>query len=134
MDLLLFSIYLLPVTNCHLIPQLLIFGSLSSTRVGYGDRAKLAFSHLYLNEWDAQYETLPYPPSSGVYGFYTRDAFYEALGFAIKQVRYVLKIMRYLIRHYCFSTTKRRKSHSTAIPSSTHGDRLLHVLGCLNQF
>ncbi|VUZ46645.1 unnamed protein product [Hymenolepis diminuta] len=65
--------------------QLLLLGSLSSTRVSYGERAQIAFKHLYLYEWDPQYETLPYPPSSGAYAFYSREEFYEAVGFVMRQ-------------------------------------------------
>ncbi|KAL5971830.1 Mucolipin-3, partial [Taenia solium] len=65
--------------------QLILFGTLSSTRVSYGERAQVAFRHLYFRGWDPQYETLPYPPSTGVYGFYTRDEFYEALSFVLRR-------------------------------------------------
>ncbi|BHF82659.1 Mucolipin-2 [Sparganum proliferum] len=65
--------------------QLLLFGSLNSTRVSYGERAVIAFKHLYLIDWDPQYETLPYPPSTGIYSVYTRERFYQSIGFAIKQ-------------------------------------------------
>lgn len=65
--------------------QLLLLGSLSSTRVSYGERAQIAFKHLFLYQWDPQYETLPYPPSTGAYAFYSREEFYEALGFAMRQ-------------------------------------------------
>ncbi|VDN12039.1 unnamed protein product [Dibothriocephalus latus] len=64
---------------------LILFGSLNSTRVSYGERAVIAFNHLYLIDWDPQYETLPYPPSTGIYSVYTRDRFYEGIGFAVKQ-------------------------------------------------
>ncbi|VDM22920.1 unnamed protein product [Hydatigera taeniaeformis] len=64
---------------------LILFGTLSSTRVSYGERAQVTFRHLYFREWDPQFETLPYPPSTGVYGFYTRDEFYEGLGFALRR-------------------------------------------------
>ncbi|VDM03432.1 unnamed protein product [Schistocephalus solidus] len=65
--------------------QLILFGSLNSTRVSYGERAVIAFKHLYLIDWDPQYETLPYPPSTGIYSVYTRERFYESIGFAIEQ-------------------------------------------------
>ncbi|KAL7055598.1 hypothetical protein AAHC03_022848 [Spirometra sp. Aus1] len=65
--------------------QLILFGSLNSTRVSYGERAVIAFKHLYLIDWDPQYETLPYPPSTGIYSVYTRKRFYQSIGFAIEQ-------------------------------------------------
>lgn len=73
-------------SSSNFILQLLLLGSLSSTRVSYGERAQIAFKHLYLYEWDPQYETLPYPPSSGAYAFYSREEFYEAVGFVMRQV------------------------------------------------
>ncbi|KAM7540889.1 hypothetical protein Aperf_G00000046189 [Anoplocephala perfoliata] len=65
--------------------QLLLLGSLSSTHVNYSERAQLTFRHLYLYKWDPQYETLPYPPSVGEYAIYSREDFYESLGFAMRQ-------------------------------------------------
>ncbi len=66
--------------------QLMLFGSLNSTRIDYGDRTGLAFKHLYLLDWDPQFETLPYPPSAGIHAVYTREKLYEAVGYALKQV------------------------------------------------
>ncbi|KAL5104244.1 Mucolipin-3 [Taenia crassiceps] len=84
--------------------QLILFGTLSSTRVGYGERAQVAFRHLYFRGWDPQYETLPYPPSTGVYGFYTRDEFYEALGFVLRRYNETESLS---LNGYTFSDAKR---------------------------
>ncbi|KAH9277869.1 Mucolipin-2 [Echinococcus granulosus] len=84
--------------------QLILFGTLSSTRVSYGERAQVAFRHLYFRGWDPQYETLPYPPSTGVYGFYTRDEFYEALSFALRRYNETESLS---LNGYTFSDAKR---------------------------
>uniref|UniRef100_A0A5K3EJ61 PKD_channel domain-containing protein n=3 Tax=Mesocestoides corti TaxID=53468 RepID=A0A5K3EJ61_MESCO len=65
--------------------QLLLFGSLSSTRISYGERAELSFKHMYLLDWDPQYETLPYPPSTGIYSVYSREQLYSSVGFALRE-------------------------------------------------
>lgn len=54
----------------------------------------MVFNHLFLNDWDPQYETLPYPPSAGPYAIYTKEQFYLNVGFALKQVNIYLFLIK----------------------------------------
>lgn len=50
------------------------------------EKNTLAFKHLYVKKWEASFETLPYPPSTGQFAIYTIPEFYEAVNFAMDRV------------------------------------------------
>ncbi|VDP17357.1 unnamed protein product [Schistosoma margrebowiei] len=65
--------------------QLIEFGFYRAAHVSFGDVSHKAFCHLYLRQWDSQYETLDYPPATGDYAVYTINDFYEHVGYTITQ-------------------------------------------------
>ena len=48
---------------------------------------EVAFSHLFLQEWDVTREAPPYPPSAGPLAVYSKENFHQYLDFAIENVR-----------------------------------------------
>ncbi|TNN15036.1 Mucolipin-2 [Schistosoma japonicum] len=65
--------------------QLIEFGFYRAAHVSFGELSHKAFCHLYLRQWDSQYETLDYPPATGDYAVYRVNDFYEHVGYAITQ-------------------------------------------------
>ncbi|KAK4468151.1 hypothetical protein MN116_008316 [Schistosoma mekongi] len=65
--------------------QLIEFGFYRAAHVSFGDLSHKAFCHLYLRQWDSQYETLDYPPATGDYAVYKVNDFYEHVGYAVTQ-------------------------------------------------
>ncbi|CAH8860886.1 unnamed protein product [Trichobilharzia szidati] len=82
--------------------QLIHFGFNRAAHVSFGELSHTAFCHLYLHRWDSQYETLDYPPATGVYAVYTIDAFYEHVGYAITQFN---KTKELALGGYLFDST-----------------------------
>lgn len=66
--------------------QLYIFGVERGSFVDYVERNTIALKHLFLKDWNAAYETLPYPPASGVYALYEVKDLYAHINFAADQV------------------------------------------------
>ncbi|KAG5455200.1 Mucolipin-3 [Clonorchis sinensis] len=83
--------------------QLIVFGQDRSAHVSFGENSRLAFSHLYLRDWNPQYETLDYPPASGPYAAYQQDEFYLMLGYTITQFN---KTESIAIGSYLFTSDK----------------------------
>ncbi|CAE1281955.1 MCOLN3 [Acanthosepion pharaonis] len=65
--------------------QLYIFGVERGSFVDYVERNTIALKHLFLKDWNAAYETLPYPPASGVYALYEVKDLYAHINFAADQ-------------------------------------------------
>ncbi|CAL8083712.1 unnamed protein product [Calicophoron daubneyi] len=63
--------------------QIAFFGFGLSAHVQYADNSKVAFSHLFMKDWDPQYETLNYPPATGFFALYDETSFYEFIGYAV---------------------------------------------------
>lgn len=72
--------------------QLYIFGVERGSFVDYVERNTVALKHLFLKDWDAAYETLPYPPASGVYALYEVKDLYAHIDFAVSQYNKMDKI------------------------------------------
>ncbi|VDP79065.1 unnamed protein product [Echinostoma caproni] len=72
--------------NAPLLSSLIEFAFSRSSHVAFGEDSRLAFSHLFLREWDPQYETLDYPPAAGPYAVYERDDFFENIGYALTRI------------------------------------------------
>ena len=47
----------------------------------------LTFHHLFLQNWDASQETLPYPQAMGDFAVYTKEDFVQSINYAVIQVR-----------------------------------------------
>ncbi|KAK6183165.1 hypothetical protein SNE40_010694 [Patella caerulea] len=65
--------------------QVINFATLRSGRAEYLKGNELAFKHLFLEDWSASYETMPYPPAEGDYAVYTKQGFYDHLNYIISQ-------------------------------------------------
>ncbi|KAK6181081.1 hypothetical protein SNE40_009015 [Patella caerulea] len=65
--------------------QVIIFARFRSGRAEYLEGNELAFKHLFLEDWSASYETMPYPPAEGDYAVYTKQGFYDHLNYIISQ-------------------------------------------------
>ncbi|KAK6189007.1 hypothetical protein SNE40_005064 [Patella caerulea] len=65
--------------------QVLIFASQRSGTVDYFERNRLALKHIFLKDWEASYETMPYPPAVGEYAIYTKQNFYDHVNHIIAQ-------------------------------------------------
>jgi len=66
--------------------QLTLFASFRYANVNYTWDNRIAFSHLFLMDWDAAREVTSYPPPTGPNAVYTKEAFYNHLNFAVSQV------------------------------------------------
>lgn len=75
------------ILTTHFPFQLIEFAYSRSSHVEFGENTRLALSHLYLRGWDAQYETLDYPPAAGPYAIYEKGDFFENIGYALTRVR-----------------------------------------------
>ncbi|KAF8564128.1 hypothetical protein P879_05867 [Paragonimus westermani] len=87
--------------------QLIVFGMERSAHVSFGEDSRLTFSHLYLRDWDPQYETLDYPPAAGPYAVYEISDFYQNVGYVITQFNNTREIA---IGAYTFNS---RRPHMT---------------------
>lgn len=65
--------------------QLIMFGISRSSHVEFIEKSNVAFKHLFLKDWNAGYETMPYPPSMGAFAVYTIPDFYATLNFALNE-------------------------------------------------
>ena len=54
------------------------------------NRGDLTLRHLLLKEWDAGWETLPYPPTQGDFAIYDMDELTEQINYAVERVRILL--------------------------------------------
>jgi len=66
--------------------QLVMFGNARTSHVDFLEKSNVAFKHLFLRDWNAAYETMPYPPAMGAFAVYTIPKFYDMLDFALNQV------------------------------------------------
>lgn len=81
--------------------QLWFFGQDRSTHIDFVNSLGVTLNHLYLNNWSPNAETMPYPPTSGVFALYTKTDFTQAVEFAVHSVRNFLNcLLKKLIRLY----------------------------------
>ena len=52
----------------------------------FKSESNLTFHHLFVRNWDAGEETLPYPPASGDFAVYSRQDFVDSVNYAVVQV------------------------------------------------
>ena len=66
--------------------QLIQFGGQRSEIVEFFERNQKALAHLLLKDWDASFETMPYPPATGEYALYTVNDLLDHIDFAWENV------------------------------------------------
>lgn len=64
--------------------QLCLFASFRDSHVFYARNTEVAFSHIFLQEWDVTREAPPYPPAAGPLAVYSKENFHQYLDFAIE--------------------------------------------------
>ncbi|XP_060556508.1 uncharacterized protein LOC132717122 [Ruditapes philippinarum] len=64
--------------------QIIKFGNDRGNFSSVVNRGNLVLRHLLLENWDASWETLPYPPSQGDFAVYTIDDLENAINYAVK--------------------------------------------------
>lgn len=69
--------------------QLCLFASFRDSHVFYARNTEVAFSHIFLQEWDATREAPPYPPSAGPLAVYSKQQFHQYLDFAVENVNFL---------------------------------------------
>lgn len=65
--------------------QLALFGFYRAAHVDFIEKGNIAFKHLYLYGWGASYETMPYPPATGVFAIYTIPQFFRSVDYALRR-------------------------------------------------
>ena len=63
-----------------------MFGYERALFVEYVEKNNIAMKHMYLKNWDPSFETMPYPPATGVYAIYTASELVEHINFAMTEV------------------------------------------------
>ncbi|KAJ8301528.1 hypothetical protein KUTeg_020515 [Tegillarca granosa] len=63
--------------------QLCMFGADRAVFAKYLDRNNIAMKHLLLKGWQPEFETMPYPPTSGDYALYRIEELFEHIDYAI---------------------------------------------------
>lgn len=63
--------------------QLCLFAHNNYMHVNYTWDNRIAFSHLFLKDWDATLEVPVYPPSAGPLAIYRQDHFFETIDYAL---------------------------------------------------
>jgi len=64
--------------------QLCLFASFRDSHVFYARNTEVAFSHMFLKDWDMGDSDPPYPKAAGPLSVYNRQQYYEYLDFAIQ--------------------------------------------------
>ncbi|XP_021374166.1 mucolipin-3-like [Mizuhopecten yessoensis] len=66
--------------------QLVLFANERSHFATYLNRNNIALKHLLLRNWSKDYETMPYPPTTGTYAVYTIDELKEHVQFVVEGI------------------------------------------------
>ncbi|XP_060586632.1 uncharacterized protein LOC132742282 [Ruditapes philippinarum] len=78
-------VFLVQIIKVALITsQLFKFGNDRGNFSSVVDRGHLVLRHLLLENWDASWETLPYPPAHGDFAVYTIDDLEKGINYAVK--------------------------------------------------
>ena len=72
--------------NIPFIMQLHQFGEMRWSHVSFIDTSRVTFENLYLRNWSAERETIPYPPNIGEFAIYRQLEFYESVDYTLKKV------------------------------------------------
>ncbi|CAH1774879.1 unnamed protein product [Owenia fusiformis] len=65
--------------------QLVLFGYDRTSHVTFLEKNVVTFQHLYLKGWDISYETMPYPPSHGVFAVYEHDELFRSIDYTLEK-------------------------------------------------
>uniref|UniRef100_K1REV9 Mucolipin-3 n=1 Tax=Magallana gigas TaxID=29159 RepID=K1REV9_MAGGI len=65
--------------------QLVMFGYQRALFVEYVEKNNIAMKHMYLQQWDPSFETMPYPPATGLYAIYTATDLVDHINFAMNR-------------------------------------------------
>ena len=66
--------------------QMFTFGNDRSNFSDVVNRGELTLRHLLLKDWDASWETLPFPPAQGDFAVYDIEELKERINFAVERV------------------------------------------------
>lgn len=66
--------------------QLVLLGVNVSAHVEFIERTNTAFQHLFLKNWTASLETMPYPPTAGYFAVYTKPELYASINYVMERV------------------------------------------------
>ncbi|XP_063398259.1 mucolipin-1-like [Mytilus trossulus] len=66
--------------------QLVLFGNDRAQFADFLERNNIAMKHLLLKDWSQDYETMPYPPSTGIYAIYTIDNLLKHINHTVTNV------------------------------------------------
>ncbi|XP_060081560.1 mucolipin-3-like [Ylistrum balloti] len=78
---------LLLIVNVILVTlQLIIFANERSHFATFLNRNNIALRHLLLKNWSKDYETMPYPPTTGTYAVYTIDDLKDHVEYAVNGI------------------------------------------------
>lgn len=83
--------------HCNLLFQLVLFASDRSQFADFLERNEIAMKHLLLKDWSRDFETMPYPPSTGAYAIYTIDDLLQHINYTVKNVRAILDNILFLV-------------------------------------
>lgn len=72
--------------------QLCMFGADRAVFAKYLDRNNIAMKHLLLKGWQPEFETMPYPPTSGDYALYRIEELFEHIDYAITALDEIPKV------------------------------------------
>ena len=87
--------------------QIVIFGSQRESIVEFFEKSNLAFKHLFLENWDPAYETMPYPPATGQYAIYDLSSLYSHLNYAMEQVSFMSHCTENCYKYWYAPTAKK---------------------------
>ena len=67
--------------------QLILFGFERETHVIFMSESNITFHHLFIKDWTAAEETLPYPRAEGDFAFYTAQDMTDSINYVVQRVR-----------------------------------------------
>ncbi|XP_063398254.1 mucolipin-2-like [Mytilus trossulus] len=80
------KLILMPLVWFFCTYQLVLFGTDRAQFADFLERNNIAMKHLLLKDWSQDYETMPYPPSTGIYAIYTIDNLLEHINYTVTNV------------------------------------------------
>lgn len=87
--------------------QLVMFGYQRALFVEYVEKNNIAMKHMYLLKWDPSFETMPYPPATGLYAIYTATDLVDHINFAMNQFNQTEQLTLGSVR-FAFKNNTRR--------------------------
>ncbi|XP_052067096.1 mucolipin-3-like isoform X4 [Mytilus californianus] len=135
------KLILLPLVWFFCTYQLVLFGNDRAQFADFLERNSIAMKHLLLKDWSPDYETMPYPPSTGVYAIYTIDNLLEHINYTVTNVFFdnrkidgqiTVKLKTNVEEVKCNTdSTRNAKTHDIVISALVLLFCVLHGLFCL---